>query len=68
LIVARHQPLRGRRKEENSMLQLIATNLTVLIIAGLYYSWRDRFAKANEQRQVLRQRVAYMLWAAAQRA
>jgi len=50
------------------MLQLIATNLTVLIIAGLYYSWRDRFAKANEQRQVLRQRVAYMLWAAAQRA
>jgi hypothetical protein len=51
-----------------TMLQLITCNLAVLIIAGLYYTWRDRFAKANEQRQVLRERVAYMLWAAAQRA
>jgi hypothetical protein len=50
------------------MLQMVTCNLAVLVIAGLYYSWRDRFAKANEQRQVLRQRVAYMLWAAAARA
>ncbi len=50
------------------MFQLITCNIAVLCIAGLYYAWKDRLAKANERRSILRQRVAYMLWAAAQRA
>lgn len=50
------------------MAQMIACNLAVLAIAGLYYAWRDRFAQAHARRGVLRDRVAYMLWVAAQRA
>jgi len=50
------------------MVQMIACNLAVLAIAGIYYAWRDRHAKQFQQRAVLRDRVAYMLWVAAQRA
>ena len=50
------------------MVQMIACNLAVLAIAGIYYAWRDRYTKLSGQRAVLRDRVAYMLWVAAQRA
>ena len=50
------------------MVQLIACNLAVLAIAGIYYAWRDRYATFSQKRAVLRDRVAYMLWVAAQRA
>ena len=50
------------------MVQLVACNLAVLAIAGIYYAWRDRFSKLAQNRTVLRDRVAYMLWVAAQRA
>jgi hypothetical protein len=49
------------------MIQLITCNLAVLVIAGVYYSWRDRVTKAEHQRRELRERVTYMLWSAAQR-
>ena len=52
------------------MVQLVTCNLAVLSIAALYYAWRDgylahhrRLAKAQ-----LHDRVAYMLWVAAQRS
>jgi len=50
------------------MIQLVACNLAVLAIAGIYYAWRDRVAAVSEKRGILRDRVAYMLWVAAQRA
>ncbi len=50
------------------MVQMIACNLAVLAIAGIYYAWRDRTSKQFQKRSVLRDRVAYMLWVTAQRA
>ncbi len=50
------------------MVQMIACNLAVLAIAGLYYAWRDRHTAQAARRAVLRDRVAYMLWVAAERA
>ena len=59
---------RRNDSEEPDMVQMITCNLAVLAIAGIYYAWRDRHAKQFEKRAVLRDRVAYMLWVAAQRA
>ena len=50
------------------MVQMIACNLAVLAIAGIYYAWRDRTSAIARNRLLLRDRVAYMLWVAAQRA
>ena len=49
------------------MFQLLACNLAVLAIATLYYAWRDGYAARHRRRAVLNERVAYMLWVAAQR-
>ncbi len=40
--------------------------VAALMIASLYYLWRDVYVPRLRQ-QRLRQRVAYMLWVAAQR-
>lgn len=50
------------------MFEMMTCNVAVLTIAALYYAWRDRASKSDLKRRVLRERVAYMLWAAAQRA
>lgn len=50
------------------MFELLTCNVAALAIAALYYTWRDKFAKRVYTSRVLRERVAYMLWAAAQRA
>lgn len=50
------------------MVQMISCNLAVLAIAGIYYAWRDRYSTVAKKRVILRDRVAYMLWVAAQRA
>jgi hypothetical protein len=50
------------------MLQLITWNLSALAIAAIYYAWRDGYVAKHRKRQVLHQRVAYMLWVAASRA
>jgi hypothetical protein len=42
-------------------------NLAALSIAVLYYAWRDGYTVTLRKREVLRERVAYMLWTAAQR-
>jgi hypothetical protein len=50
------------------MFPMIACNFAVLAIAGIYLTWRDRMQAASRRRNVLRERVALMLWTAAQRA
>jgi hypothetical protein len=49
------------------MLQLITCNLAALMIAALYYTWRDVYLH-RKKREQLHERVAYMLWLAAARA
>lgn len=46
------------------MFQLIVCNLACLLIAALYYTWRDVYVE-RRRRTLLRERVAYMLWVAA---
>lgn len=45
---------------------VFACSLSCLAIATLYYLWRDVYLPRRKQR-VLRERVAYMLWVAAQK-
>ena len=47
------------------MLYALAWNLPVLAIALIYYTWREGYDKHVRRRAALRQRVAAMLWAAA---
>lgn len=49
------------------VFQLLACNLACLAIAAVYYSWRDVYQQRCK-RQRLNDRVAYMLWVAANRA
>ena len=50
------------------MFELVACNLASLAIALIYYSWRDSRSPRRLPPEVLRERVAYMLWVSAQRA
>jgi hypothetical protein len=52
------------------MVQMVTCNLAVLSIAALYYAWRDGYLAAHRAaaKAQLRDRVAYMLWVAAQRS
>jgi hypothetical protein len=47
-------------------MQSIVTNVAALAVASLFYLWRA-YHRARQQRQHLRERVAYMLWEMAQR-
>jgi hypothetical protein len=46
------------------MLELVMCNLTMLTIAMIYYTYRDSRPRVKPN---LNERVAYMLWVAAQR-
>ncbi len=48
------------------MFHLLACNIACLAIAGLYYTWRDGYVQRRKREQ-LHDRVAYMLWVAANR-
>jgi hypothetical protein len=50
------------------MFQMVACNLAVLAIAMIYYAWRDAQMAQKRRQTQLNERVAYMLWTAAQRA
>ena len=50
------------------MFELLTCNAAVFAIAALYFRWKDMNVREQERRQVLRKRVAYMLWTAAQTA
>ena len=58
----------GCDQEDTAVVELLTCNFAVLAIAALYFTWKDRVVKAARRRTVLRQRVAYLLWAAAERA
>jgi hypothetical protein len=49
------------------MLHLIACNVACLVIASIYYTYRDVYLHRRKREQ-LNERVAYMLWVAASRA
>ncbi|HEV3143546.1 MAG TPA: hypothetical protein VGZ47_06630 [Gemmataceae bacterium] len=46
-------------------MQVICCNLAALAIAGIFYAWRDYHQKHCQRIQQLRERVAFMLWTAA---
>lgn len=46
-------------------MQPIVTNVAALAVASLYYLWRG-YQMRQRREHVLRQRVAYLLWAMAQ--
>jgi hypothetical protein len=60
-------PDSGREQEDTAVVELITCNVAVLAIAALYYAWKERVVKAAQRHRVLRQRVAYLLWAVAER-
>lgn len=43
-------------------MQPIVTNLAALAVATLYYAWRAHHQTRQRRRQILCERVAYMLW------
>lgn len=49
------------------MYQLLACNVAVLAIATIYYAWKEARGFALRRQAKLNERVAYMLWSAAQR-
>jgi hypothetical protein len=50
------------------MLQMVTGYFAVIAVAILYYAWRDGFTARQARRAELNERVAYMLWCAANRA
>jgi hypothetical protein len=49
-----------------AMFPMVTCNLAVIAIAAIYLTWKDRAVARQRRRDVLRERVAYMLWTAAQ--
>jgi hypothetical protein len=49
------------------MSPIIACNLAAFTIALVFYAWRDVYMRWRMNRRMLRERVAYMLWVAANR-
>jgi hypothetical protein len=47
---------------------MFASYIAVLAVAMIYYAWRDVYRMRARQRTMLNERVAYMVWVAANRA
>jgi hypothetical protein len=47
---------------------MIPCGLAALVVAGIYYTWRAYFEALMRRERTLRERVAWMLWVAAERA
>jgi len=47
------------------MPPLVCCQLAALTIAGLFYVWRDVLSRKVRDSRLLRERVTYMLWVAA---
>ncbi len=54
------------RPRDYLFMQTIVCNFSALAVATLYYYWRSYRQHQQLQRQVLRERVTYMLWTMAQ--
>lgn len=50
------------------MFQMVTGYFAVITLAVIYYAWRDGYAVRQQRRQQVNERVAYMLWCAANRA
>jgi hypothetical protein len=57
---------RGFPSKGSIFMQPIVTNMAALAVAMLFYLWRA-YQTRQRREQVLRQRVAYMLWVMAER-
>ncbi len=51
----------------NKMFQIFVGYTSVLAVAALYYTWRDGYVGKQPKRAALNERVAYLLWVAANR-
>lgn len=49
-------------------MPVITLNLSALAVAVLYYAWRDGYRANLIKHKVLCERVAYLVWSAAQHA
>ncbi len=49
------------------MPPMIPCQLAALMIAALFYTWRDLLHRRVRDNKLVRERVAYMLWVAANR-
>lgn len=47
------------------MPQFLSWSMAALCIAVLYYLWRDGIMNPARRKKVMRERVAYLLWCAA---
>jgi hypothetical protein len=47
-------------------MQIVCFNLTALAVAALFYAWRDGIVRRGQREKLLRERITYMLWVAAQ--
>lgn len=50
------------------MFQMVVGYLAVFAVAAIYYAWRDGTVAKERKRVTLNERVAYMLWVAANRS
>lgn len=49
------------------MFQLFIGYASVLSVAVIYYAWRDGYVARTQRRSTVNERVAYLLWVAANR-
>jgi hypothetical protein len=49
-------------------MHLLIVNAAALAVTLLYAGWRSHQRSEQKRQRLLRERVAYMLWAAAERA
>ena len=47
-------------------MPFVTLNVTALAIAAIFYAYRDGYVARLQRTKVLRERIAYMLWTAAQ--
>ena len=49
-------------------MPVVTVNLTALAVAAIFYLYRDGYVAYVRRGKLLRERIAYMLWTAAQQA
>jgi hypothetical protein len=47
-------------------MPFVAMNVTALAVAGIFYLYRDGYVAHLRRTRVVHERIAYMLWTAAQ--
>ena len=50
------------------MIPLLTCKISLLVIAMIYYTWREILANQLRHRADMNERIAYMLWVAANRS